>query len=102
MAEVTPRPKNGRRQRRQTRKTDAAYRKVSKNVESRAGGSCEARIEGVCLGRGDAAHHVILRSQGGPDEEWNLLWVCNDGCHAFIHANRAWARENGFIRRAAS
>lgn len=91
----------GRRQRRKTRKTDAAYRKVSKNVESRARGLCEARIEGVCLGRGDAAHHVILRAQGGPDEEWNLLWVCNAGCHDYIHRNVGWARAHGFIRSAS-
>ena len=67
-------------------------------VRSRANGLCEARIPGVCHGRGDAAHHIVPRSRGGSDDPGNLLWVCNAGCHAHIHANPEWARAQGLLR----
>lgn len=67
-------------------------------VRSRSDGRCEARVEGVCLGRGDAAHHIVKRSRGGTDDPGNLLWVCNAGCHAWIHANESEATRRGFLR----
>lgn len=30
-------------------------------------------------------HHVIYRSQGGPDELWNLLTL-DETCHSAVHA----------------
>lgn len=32
-------------------------------------------------------HHIDYRSQGGPDEEWNLITLC-DGCHAEVHTDK--------------
>jgi len=29
-------------------------------------------------------HHVQFRSQGGPDESWNLLSLCSE-CHDAVH-----------------
>lgn len=30
------------------------------------------------------AHHIIFASAGGPDESWNLVYLCR-GCHDLIH-----------------
>lgn len=35
-------------------------------------------------GRRLQAHHVVLRSQGGPDTEMNLITLC-PRCHALAH-----------------
>jgi 5-methylcytosine-specific restriction endonuclease McrA len=67
-------------------------------VRSRADGRCEARVDAVCLGRGDAAHHIVPRSRGGSDDPANLLWICNAGCHAWIHANPEQAKARGLLR----
>lgn len=37
--------------------------------------------------RGLHCHHVVKRSQGGPNEEWNLITLCTF-CHATIHGQR--------------
>lgn len=37
--------------------------------------------------RGLHCHHVVKRSQGGPNEEWNLITLCTI-CHATIHGQR--------------
>jgi hypothetical protein len=74
------------------------YTKVRGWVRDRAGGMCEARIDGVCIDRGEHAHHLLRRSQGGPDDMGNLIWVCAP-CHGHIHANPAWAVENGLLRK---
>lgn len=29
-------------------------------------------------------HHIVFRSQQGPDEAWNLITICN-GCHDGVH-----------------
>lgn len=29
-------------------------------------------------------HHILFRSQGGPDEDWNLISLC-PGCHDKAH-----------------
>ncbi|QOR55380.1 MAG: hypothetical protein SHS37scaffold145_31 [Phage 71_18] len=70
--------------------------------KARAAGLCEANWEGVCppgAHRGQQAHHVILRSQGGPDQLWNLLFVCSK-VHQHAHdVDRAGAEERGIIKR---
>jgi HNH endonuclease len=33
-------------------------------------------------------HHVIPRSAGGPDDEWNLITLCSD-CHFTLHERRS-------------
>lgn len=32
-------------------------------------------------------HHVIYRSQGGPDADNNLITLCQ-GCHATVHSDK--------------
>jgi len=73
------------------------WRQARTWTEDRAGGRCEAKAPG-CVGRGAHAHHILRRSQGGPDDPSNLAWVCPP-CHAYIHANPAWAYEHGLLRR---
>lgn len=31
-----------------------------------------------------AVHHIVFRSQGGPNEPWNLITLCK-GCHDLAH-----------------
>jgi 5-methylcytosine-specific restriction endonuclease McrA len=38
-----------------------------------------------------SVHHIIFRSQGGPDEDWNLVTLCTS-CHDGIHKD---VRPNG-------
>lgn len=84
---------------RRTRTRD--WIKVKRHVLDRADHRCEARIEGVCLGRARDAHHLVLRSQGGPDEPWNLASLCRP-CHEHVHQNPAWSYEHGWLRRSHS
>jgi hypothetical protein len=65
-------------------------------VRARSNGRCEAQINGVCKRRGDQAHHVKRRSRGRDDSPENLLWICY-ACHHHVHANPAWANEQGFL-----
>lgn len=58
---------------------------------------CEAAIEGVCTYVAQHEHHIKLRSRGGKNDPANLLSVCLR-CHDHIHANPAWATEQGFMR----
>lgn len=74
------------------------WRKVRRWVADRSGGWCEARIDGICTSRGEHAHHILMRSQGGRDDLGNLLWVCG-ACHGHIHANPAASYERGHLRR---
>lgn len=32
------------------------------------------------------AHHIVYRSEMGPDESWNLVTLCN-ACHDGVHSN---------------
>lgn len=60
---------------------------------------CQAagRVPGVyCLGR-EQVHHLWRRSQGGPDEEWNLKLLCL-AHHSWVHANVAAAKRLDLIR----
>lgn len=59
---------------------------------------CEAAIDRVCTGRAVDRHHIIRRGPGSSDEAWNTLDICRP-CHRHIHANPAWARSVGFLRR---
>lgn len=71
-------------------------------VKRRSGGLCEANWEGVCPPgphRAQHVHHVILKAQGGPDVEWNLLHLCYV-VHQHAHdVDRAGAESRGIIRR---
>lgn len=90
------------RKKRPNTKTNAAYRIACQDVDSRSRGFCEANVEGVCppgRHRGEHHHHVILRSQGGPDEAWNLLHICQKAHHWAHNVDRAEAERLGIIRR---
>lgn len=70
--------------------------------KDRARGMCEANWEGVCKAGphyGNQAHHMQLRSQGGPDQLWNLLWVCQRVHHHAHDVDRAGAEARGIIKR---
>ena len=62
-------------------------------------GGCVARtaIPSVaCWGRLDP-HHVLRRSQGGPDTPDNLVTLCR-AHHEYVHGHPAEARALGFLR----
>lgn len=40
-----------------------------------------------CSGKGSQLHHVKYRSEGGPDVEENLIFLCN-GCHGRAHSSK--------------
>jgi len=54
-----------------------------------------------CNGHAEHAHHLVLRSRGGPDTLDNLLSVCHL-CHGHVHANVAWSTTHGYIRSAST
>ena len=84
------------RQKRSKRAKAVKYAQARAEVIERSQGRCEAACEGVCAGRGDQAHHVRRRSQGGKDEPGNLLWVCHR-CHGHIHAHPATSMALGLL-----
>lgn len=52
------------------------------------------KMDGKCLLCGITTslspHHIIPTSQGGPDEEWNIISLCEErGCHRKIQ-NGYW------------
>lgn len=75
---------------------DEQWRKVQREVADRWW--CEGATPACPVGRhrGAHAHHVILRSRGGPDEAWNLKWLCA-AAHDWVHANPAAATERGLM-----
>lgn len=70
-------------------------------VWARSGGRCEARVSTQCQKYASPIHHRWMRSQGGPDEEWNLLHVCSQ-CHHWIHHAGQAAYDRGLLLRAGS
>lgn len=75
-------------------------------LKERAGGRCEISS---CRRRGPLdPHHVVARSQGGPDAMWNLVALCWDHhaqCSAAYYRGRlvfegAWATGFGALRFA--
>lgn len=71
---------------------------VKADVRERSGGRCEIGVPGVCTGRAEQCHHVIIKAQGGPDQPWNLLDACA-ACHRYVHEHPAEAYENEWMRR---
>ena len=60
---------------------------------------CEVGRAGVCTGRAEVRHHILMRSQGGTDDASNTLDIC-DADHRWIHANPAKAYAWGFLAHA--
>ena len=83
--------------RRKPRRVDPADADAYAEAHRRPG--CQARIDGVCTGRNEHAHHRRLRSQCGPTTSEALLAVCL-ACHDHIHRHPAWSNERGFILRS--
>lgn len=84
------------RQKRSKRRKAVRYAQARAEVIERSQGRCEAAVEGVCLSRGDQAHHKRRRSQGGQDTPANLLWVCR-ACHDHIHRHPSEAVDAGLL-----
>lgn len=55
-------------------------RSVFERVRERDSGTCR----GCGTSRSIEVHHIVYRSHGGPDEEWNLISLCQR-CHGSAH-----------------
>lgn len=82
-----------------------AWEKVKAFIAKRDGYCC--RMCGKACRYGDPietradAHHIILASQGGPDESWNLIYLCRR-CHDLCHkVKRFWLSGNADDRDPA-
>ena len=64
----------------------AAYLEERRIVLARDGWECM-----LCGRPAVDTHHILYRSQGGPDEAWNLISLCRT-CHDLVHAQgpRNW------------
>ena len=62
------------------RLSDNEYRTLCKAILQRDGWKCRS-----CGMRNSLhVHHIVFRSQQGPDEAWNLITLCN-ACHDGVH-----------------
>jgi 5-methylcytosine-specific restriction endonuclease McrA len=61
------------------------YQALLQRVLNRDGWRC--RYPHCQLRNNLHCHHVQFRSEGGPDESWNLLTLCSF-CHDEVHAYR--------------
>lgn len=77
---------------------DSIPSSVRRQVMARAGGFCEARVEGVCTGEPELLHHKRRRSQGGRHTAANLLAVCEED-HRWIHDHPEAAVGLGLLAR---
>ncbi len=68
----------------------AGYVELRLQILERDGWKCQH------CGRRDRLqiHHLVRRSQSGPDTEDNLMTVCSD-CHRELHLGRGFARAEG-------
>lgn len=71
-------------------------------IIARDGGCLGARVipETRCAGA-IHLHHVLRRSQGGPDTPENLVALCAV-CHGWVHEHPALARERGLLARSGN
>lgn len=75
------------------RQVAKAWSELSAQVRTRDKGCCRVcHKRTIPAGDGNPedfgqAHHIIYRSAGGPDELWNLVWLCNF-CHDAEHVRR--------------
>ncbi len=47
------------------------WRKIRKRIINRDRGLCQ-----MCGNEGDSVDHIVPRSQGGTDDDWNLQLLC--------------------------
>lgn len=90
-------PKRKKRSSKHREGSEGAWQRAKKRVRERSGGTCEARVEGVCTGRHEHTHHVKLRSRGGSDDPSNLCAICTP-CHTWCHAHPMAATWLGLMR----
>ena len=83
---------------------ERAYRKNKDLVIKNAGGMCVVKTP-ACTVRATTAHHIEGRRVRNPHAIHRLLATC-DPCHNgskhSIHANPAWAVEQGYMRSRTS
>lgn len=93
-------PRRSYRSRARRRKiSDRQWEKVKRWVRCRDGWNCAARVlADDCTNEPDHVHHLRPVSQGGTDNEANLLTVCH-GCHEWIHEHPSIAYDRGLLIR---
>lgn len=57
------------------------YARIRAVVLVRDKGRCRL----LCGRAATDTHHILYRSQGGPDETWNLISLCR-WCHDLVHS----------------
>jgi 5-methylcytosine-specific restriction endonuclease McrA len=78
------------------RKALAAYKVVRALVLERDRGRCL-----LCRKAATDTHHILYRSQGGPDEAWNLISLCRT-CHEKVHSEGPGSWRETLHRLAAA
>lgn len=79
---VRARAKAKAKARPKARKVSSLDPAVRRLVRARDGNVCR-----WCGKRGEQVHHVLYRSQGGPDEPSNLILLCMEH-HGVVHGNK--------------
>ena len=60
----------------------------------------QCAVCGLLLENTGVLHHRLRRSQGGPDEAWNLIG-CHPQCHDRIHAEPEVSFAKGWLVRSS-
>jgi 5-methylcytosine-specific restriction endonuclease McrA len=69
---------------------DAEYDALRKHVLTRDSWKCRH----CGMRNGLEVHHIIYRSNQGPDETWNLITLCGS-CHSGMHSHKLILVNNG-------
>lgn len=78
---------------------DNEWYALRRRVFTRDGGCvAKALVPQVSCRGAEQAHHLWRKSQGGPDEEWNLKTLCA-AHHHWVHNNVAEALALDLLRR---
>jgi 5-methylcytosine-specific restriction endonuclease McrA len=73
---------------------DAELDAITPALTARSRGRCEiCRVSDAVV-----RHHRLRRSQGGVNELWCLLHLCN-ACHLMVHAQPALSYDRGWLIR---
>lgn len=71
--------------------SEESWEHLSNRIRERDGHSCYSCGEIFDEGRKFAAHHMIPRNEGGPDEDWNLVTLC-PSCHPSVDSQEGTAK----------